>query len=153
MKTLKFGFALLILSGLAISNLFGQSPVRDILVKNIVVPFPCTDQILAGDLTIERTLFNNHVQTRIYGIMIGSTDGCEYFFDGINNISDKGNWDEFGQEAITYTWPGNYHIYKNGKLAGTVFFAFHYTVNANGVWSAYRGDVYEYTCVGAGRIK
>ena len=153
MKTLKVITALLLLSGLAINTLIGQKPSKEIVEVEITLPFACSGQDLVGMLTVERIFLHKHFQTRIYGTMIGTGDGLEYYFDGINNIADKGNWDEWGEEAITYTWPGNYHISRNGKLIGVVYFAFHMTVNANGEFSVYRGDVYEYSCVGEGKIK
>jgi hypothetical protein len=153
MKTLKVLLFLLIMSGLAGNYLDGQKPVKETVEAYIVLPFACTDQDLEGILTVERIFLKNHFQTRIYGTMTGTSDGLEYYFDGINNIADKGNWDQWGEKAITYTWPGNYHISRDGKLIGVVYFAFHMTVNANGEWSVYRGDVYEYSCVGEGKIK
>ena len=155
MKTLRIISALLLLSGLAICNLFGQSPVRYVIVNpNITIPFPCTDQILKGDLTVEVTIYNNHRQSKISGIFTGQSDGLEYFLDGINNIASSDNWDEWGQKTITYTWPGNYHIYRNGRLIGTVFFASHLTVKPNGEAVVdWKHDEYYYTCVGSGRIK
>lgn len=153
MKTLKVVAALLLLTGFATSNVIGQKPVKETVEGFIEIPFDCVGQYLTGTLTIERIYLNNHLQVRIYGTMIGTPDGLEYYFDGINNISDKGNWDEYGLKGITYTWPGNYLISRNGKLLGVVYFAFHFTVNANGEWSVYRGDVYEYSCVGEGKIK
>jgi hypothetical protein len=153
MKTLKFLAVLILLPGLAISNLFGQKPVKKVVQAYIDIPFACTNQDLAGTLTVEITYFNSHLQERLYGTMIGQTDGLEYYFDGINNIQDKGNWDEWGIKAITYTWPGNYHISRDGKLIGIVYFAYHITVNANGEVSVERGDVFLYSCVGEGRVK
>lgn len=153
MKTLKFLAAMVLLQGLAISNLFGQKPSTVVSKVYITIPFACTNQDLAGTLTFERTTFNSHVQGRLYGPMIGQTDGLEYYFDGMNEQQDKGNWDEWGKEAITYTWPGNYHISRDGKLIGVVYFAYHMTVTANGEVSVYRGDVYLYSCVGEGRVK
>ena len=153
MKTLKVFMVLLLLSGLVVNDLTGQKPVKENVNVEISIPFPCTDQDLVGILTVERTYFNYHFQTRIYGTMTGTSDGLEYYFDGINNISDKGNWDEWGEEGISYTWPGNYRISRDGKLLGVVYFAFHMTVNANGEVSVYRGDVYEFSCVGEGKIK
>jgi hypothetical protein len=120
---------------------------------NIILPFDCLHQDLVGTLNVERISFNNHFQTKVYGTMTGQSDGLEYYVELINNIADKANWEDWGQEAITQTWPGNYHISRDGKLIGVMYFAFHYTVNANGEWSSYRGDVYEYSCVGEGRIK
>jgi len=153
MKTLKVFVALMLLLGLAVNNLVGQKLTKEIVYVEITIPFACTDQDLIGILTVERIFFNQHFQTRIYGTMTGTSDGLEYYFEGINNISDKGNWDEWGQKGITYTWPGNYHITRDGKLLGVMYFAFHMTVNANGEMSVYRGDVYEYSCVGDGKIK
>ena len=151
MKTLKIFASFLFLAGLSTGNLFGQEPSRVVGEVYITIPFACTNQDLSGALTFERTTFNSHVQERFYGPMIGQTDGLKYYIDGINNIQDKGNWDEWGKEAITYTWPGNYHISRDGKLIGVVYFAFHMTVTANGEVSVYRGDLY--SCVGEGRVK
>lgn len=154
MKTLRIIFLLLLLTGLAISSLFGQEPTKLTVVIPYTMPFPCINQNLTGTLTGEVTIYNNHRQSRISGIMIGESDGLEYFLDGINNIASSDNWDEWGQKTITYTWPGNYHIYRNGRLVGTVFFSSHLTVNPNGeVVVDWKHDAYYYTCVGAGRIK
>jgi hypothetical protein len=153
MKTLKVITALLLLSGLAINNLMGQKPIKNPpIVEEITLPFACLGIDLVGDLTFENISLNNHGQSRIYGEMTG-TDGLTYYFDGIHNVAEKSNWDEWGEEAITTTWPGNYLISRDGKLIGVVYFTFHMTVNANGEFSVYRGDVYEYSCVGEGKIK
>jgi hypothetical protein len=153
MKTLKILASILFLAGLSTGNLIGQEPVKKVFEVYIDIPFACTNQNLAGTLTAEVTILNSHLQERLYGTMIGQTDGLKYYFDGINNIQDKGNWDEWGKEAITYTWPGNYHISRDGKLIGVVYFAYHITVTANGEVSVERGDVYLYSCVGEGRVK
>jgi hypothetical protein len=153
MKTLKILAILCIMLGFAYYDANGQKPTREVVQVSITIPFDCVGQDLEGILTVEITFFNLHYQNRIYGNMTGKSDGLEYYFEGINNIADKANWDEWGLKAITYTWPGNYHIYRNGKLLGVMYFAFHMTVNANGERAVYRGDVYEYSCVGEGKIK
>jgi len=153
MKALKIFVFLFILSGFVSINVSGQKPSRDVVQVYLEIPFDCIDQYLTGILTIERIFLNNHFQDRIYGTMTGASDDLEYYVEMINNISEKGNWDEWGQKGITYTWPGNYHISRDGKLLGVMYFAFHMTVNANGEVSVYRGDVYEYSCVGIGKLK
>jgi len=153
MKALKIFVFLFILSGFVSNNVSGQKPSRDVVQVYLEIPFDCIDQYLTGILTIERIFLNNHFQDRIYGTMTGASDDLEYYVEMINNISEKGNWDEWGQKGITYTWPGNYHISRDGKLLGVMYFAFHMTVNANGEVSVYRGDVYEYSCVGIGKLK
>jgi len=153
MKALKILVFLFILSGFVSNNVSGQKPSRDVVQVYLEIPFDCIDQYLTGILTIERIFLNNHFQDRIYGTMTGASDDLEYYVEMINNISEKGNWDEWGQKGITYTWPGNYHISRDGKLLGVMYFAFHMTVNANGEVSVYRGDVYEYSCVGIGKLK
>jgi hypothetical protein len=122
MKTMRIIFLLLLLTSLEINSLFGQEPTKlTVVIPDYTLPFPCINQNLTWTLTAEITIYNNHRQSTISGIMIGESDGLEYFLDGINNIADKGNWDEWGKKAITFTWPGNYHIYRNGRLVGTVF--------------------------------
>ncbi len=146
-------FCLLLVLGFASINVNCQQPVTDVVEVEITLPFDCLHQDLVGTLTVERTFFNNHSQNRIYGTMTGQSDGLEYYVEMINNIAEKTNWEEWGQQAFPQTWPGNYHISRDGKLIGVMYFAYHYTYNANAVLSSLHGYVYEYSCVGEGKIK
>jgi hypothetical protein len=155
MKTLKFFVALLLILGFASNNANSQKPVREEFPNYYELYFECLDLNLEGTLTVERTFMNNHRQVRIYGTMTGS-DGLEYYMEIITSMTpDENNvrWDEWGQKAITFTWPGIYHLSRDGKLIAIIHFAFHYTVNANGEWTSYHGDVYECNFVGEGRFK
>ena len=153
MKTLIFFAALILVSGFAFNNANSQNPVKEVFTGYYIIPFTCLNQNLAGSLNVERISMNNHLQIRHYGTLTGESDGLEYYAEMMTNIADKANWDELGQEAITQTWPANYHISRDGKLIGIVHFAYHYTVNANGEWTSYHGDAFEYNCVSEGRIK
>ncbi len=152
MKTLTVVLALLLFLGFTSNNSISQ-PVREVFENYYDLPFDCLNQNLAGWLTVERITINNHKQVRHYGTLIGQSDGLEYYAEMITNIEDKANWDEFGQEAITQTWPANYHLYRDGKLFAIIHFSYHYTVNANGEWASYHGDTFECNLVGEGRFK
>jgi hypothetical protein len=156
MKTLKFFVALLLVLGFAFNNANSQNPVREVFDLYYELPFDCMGQTLTGTLTVERTFMNNHRQVKIYGTLTGTSDGLEYYAEIIaGQTPDENNvrWDEWGQKAITLTWPGIYHISRDGKLIAIIHFAFHYTVNANGEWTSYHGDAYECNLVGEGKFK
>jgi len=155
MKTLKILVALLLVLGLASTDVNGQKPVREVFPNYYDLYFECLDLGLTGVLTVERAFMNNHRQVKIYGTMTGS-DGLEYYMEIISNMTpdmDNVRWDEWGQKAITFTQPGIYHLSRDGKLIAIIHFAFHYTVNANGEWTSYHGDVYECNLVGDGKFK
>ncbi len=152
MKTLKIFAALLLLLSFASFNSFSQ-PVRDELDFYYDLPFDCLGQNLAGTLHVERMIINNHLQFRHSGTMTGQKDGLKYYVEMMTNIQNKNNWDEYGEKAITQTWPANYHIYLDGNLIAIIHFSFHYTVNANGEWTSYHGDVFECNLIGEGRFK
>jgi hypothetical protein len=152
MKTFKIVAALLLFLGFTSNNSYSQ-PVREVFENYYVLPFDCLNQNLIGTLTVERITINNHRQIHHYGTLTGETDGLEYYAEMMTNIQDKGNWSEFGIIAITQTWPANYHIYRDGKLIAIIHFAYHYTVNANGVWTSYHGDAFECNLVSEGRFK
>lgn len=153
MKTLKIVAILLLIAGFATTDLSGQKPVREVFDLYYVLPFDCLNQNLEGWLHVERMTINNHKQVRHSGTLTGESDGLEYYAEMMTNIEDKSNWDEIGEQAITQTWPANYHIYRDGKLIAIIHFAYHYTVNANGEWTSYHGDVFECNLVGEGRFK
>lgn len=156
MKTLKKIVAvLLLIAGFASTDINGQKPVREVFSNNYTLYFECLDLSLAGELTVERTFANNHRQVRIYGTLSGS-DGLEYYIEisaSMTPDEDNVRWDEWGQKAITFTYPGIYHLSRDGKLIAIIHFAFHYTVNANGEWTSYHGDAYECNLVGEGNFK
>ncbi len=153
MKTLKIIAILLLISGFACQNAFCQKPVTVVLDVYAVLPFDCMGQNLEGTLTAERTYMNNHLQSHVYGTMTGSSDGLTYYIEMINNIAFTDNWDEYGQKAITQTFPGNYHISRDGKLIAIIHFAYHYTFNANGELISFHGNHYECNLVGEGKFK
>ncbi|MBN2665561.1 MAG: hypothetical protein JXR67_03560 [Bacteroidales bacterium] len=156
MKTFKIIVMLLLVSGFAINNANSQKVEKEVFEYWYDLAFPCMDQTLSGWLTVERTKRDNHLQVRHSGTLTGSSDGLEYYAEMMTNITpglDNVRWDELDQKAITLTWPGNYHIYREGKLIAIIHFAFHYTVNANGDYTTYHGYVYECNLVGEGRIK
>lgn len=153
MRTLRIFAVLLLIAGFASSDLYGQKQVREEFDYYYNLPFDCLNQNLAGWLHVERITINNHKQVRHSGTLTGTSDDLEYYAEMITNIEDKGNWDEFGQEAITQTWPANYHLYRDGKLVAIIHFSYHYTVNANGEWVSYHGDAFECNLVGEGRFK
>jgi hypothetical protein len=153
MKTLKIIAVFLLIAGFASTDVNGQKPVREEFDFYYVLPFDCLNQNLVGWLHVERITINNHKQVRHSGTLTGESDGLEYYAEMMTNIEDKGNWDEWGQQAITQTWPANYHLYRDGKLVAIIHFAYHYTVNANGEWPSYHGDAFECNLVGEGRFK
>lgn len=152
MKQLKFVVVMILFLGF-FSNNSNSQPVREVFDRYYVLPFDCLGQVLAGTLTVERISINNHKQIHHFGTLTGQSDGLNYYAEMMTNIQDKMNWDEFGLKAITQTWPANYHIYRDGKLIAIIHFAFHYTVNANGVWTSYHGDAFECNLVSEGRFK
>ncbi len=152
MKTLKIFAVLILMSGFASNNANSQ-PVREEFDFYYVLPFDCLNQNLEGWLHVERMTINNHKQVRHSGTLTGGSDGLKYYAEMMTNIEDKSNWDETGEEAITQTWPANYHIYRDGKLIAIIHFAYHYTVNANGEWTSYHGDAFECNLAGDGRFK
>ncbi len=156
MKTFKLVTVFLMIAGFCSYNANGQKVEKEVFDAYYDLDFPCMGQILSGTLTIERTIRDNHLQVRHSGTLTGSDDGLKYYAEMMTNISpglDNVRWDEWGQKAITQSWPANYHIYKDGKLFAVIHFAYHYTVNANGVWASYHGDVYECNLVGEGKYK
>jgi hypothetical protein len=153
MKTLKIVAALLFFLGFASNDAKSQKPVSEVYDFYFVLPFDCMNQNLTGTLTVEKTYINNHLQIRHSGTLTGESDGLKYYADMMTNIEDKANWDEWGQQAITQTWPANYHISRDGKLIAIIHFSYHYTVNANGEWASYHGDTFECNLVGEGRFK
>jgi hypothetical protein len=156
MKTLKIVAVFLLIAGFGSNNANGQKVEKEVFDLHYDLFFPCMNQTLSGTLTIERTIRDNHRQVRHSGTLTGSSDELEYYVDMMTNISpdlDNVRWDEWGQKAITQTWPANYRIYRDGKLFAIIHFAYHYTVNANGEWTSYHGDVYECNLVGEGKFK
>lgn len=153
MKTLKIVAVLLLIAVFASTSANGQRPIFEEFDHYYVLPFDCMNQELTGTLSVEWITMNGHIQVRQYGILKGSSDGLEYYGEMINNITDKGNWDDWGLKGITYTWPGNYHISRNGKLIAIIHFAYHITVNALGEVTAEFGDAYECNLVGEGKFK
>jgi len=154
MKVVKIFAVLILIIGFASNNANSQ-PVREEFPNYYELYFECLDLNLEGTLTVERAFLNNHRQVKIYGTMTGS-DGLEYYMEIISNMTpdmDNVRWDEWGQKAITFTQPGIYHLSRDGKLIAIIHFAYHYTVNANGEWTSYHGDVYECNLVGDGKFK
>ena len=153
MKTLKILVALFLAFGFASNSANSQKLVREEFDAPYILPFDCLNQNLVGVLHVERITINNHKQVRHSGTLTGALDGLKYYAEMMTNIENKNNWDERGEEAITQTWPANYHIYRDGELIAIIHFAYHYTVNANGEWVSYHGDAYECNLVGEGRFK
>jgi hypothetical protein len=153
MKTLKIVAALLFFLGFASNDAKSQKPVSEVFDAYYELPFDCMNQNLTGTLTVEKTYINNHLQIRHSGTLTGESDGLKYYADMMTNIEDKANWEEWGQQAITQTWPANYHISRDGKLIAIIHFSYHYTVNANGELTSYHGDTFECNLVGEGRFK
>lgn len=151
MKTLVFFVTMTLLFGLMPNNTNAQKLTEEMTVP-FSVYFECMGQELYGELTLEMYIgTGSHRKSKAYGVLTGSVDGLEYEFKLINNISEKGNWDEFGLKGITFTWPGHYHVSLDGKLIAVVHFAFHYTFNALGELVSMHGEAFECNLVGEGR--
>jgi hypothetical protein len=151
MKTLKIVAILLLIAGFASVNANGQKPIFEEFDRFYSLPFDCMGQTLSGTLSVERIFMDHHRHVRVYGTLTGSEDGLEYDIDMVTNITDKGNWEEWGLKGITYTQPGNIHISRNGKLIAVIHYAYHMTVNALGEVTSEHGDAYECNLVGEGR--
>jgi hypothetical protein len=153
MKTLKIVAALFLILGLTTISVSGQNkPVTIVAQVEFTneLYFDCLDQYLVGTVTAERTFMNNHMVAKVSGTLIGSVDGLEYSVElhVSKDIDELVNWEDWGIKGITYTWVDNIHVIREGKLIGIMGFAWHYTVNANGVWNNNKGDVWRVTCVG-----
>lgn len=153
MKTPKIIAALFLILGLTTITVSGQNKPVTIVTQFEITDelyFDCLDQYLVGTVTAEITYMNNHMIGRASGTLFGSVDQLGYSVEWISSKDIDGlvNWEDWGKNGITYTWTQNLHVTREGKLIGVMGFAWHFNVNANGVWNNNKGDVYRVTCVG-----
>ena len=144
MKTLKIVIALFIIFGLATNNVNAQKPVRQVITQHVILYFPCLEQYLIGDPVFEINIMNNHFQSKISGTLTGE-DGIEYSIDAMEEAKFP-NWSNWGRIAIPIAWIQWNRIRQDGKLIGSIGFAYHFTVNANGVVVVEVGTDYKVIC-------
>jgi len=140
MKPMKF-FAVISIVALFVFENANAQPGKEKIsytVQDLCIRYPCTDEVMCGDIFCTEVYWNSKVQLKGKGTLIGQTSGDEYTVSQIVNS----NWKPWAEEVTQgKVWVTQFTIEKNGELIGILHLNQHFTLHPDGTVT---GDPYNY---------